>query len=87
MMGAESKKRGEKSAVIVKWPVRVQRRAMGCERFDLSIRRDADGMILRENQGGIEIEEAIKWLRHENAKGVPTSTFSLQTNVSARSPL
>ena len=26
-------------------------------------------MILREGQGAIEIEEAIKWLRHENAKG------------------
>ncbi len=26
-------------------------------------------MILKEGQGAIEIERAIKWLRHENAKG------------------
>jgi hypothetical protein len=65
----ERKKRGEKSAVIVERLVRVQLRAMGCERFELGIRRDAGEMILREGQGAIEIEEAIKWLRHENAKG------------------
>jgi RepB DNA-primase from phage plasmid len=65
----ERKKRGEKSAVIVERLVRVQLRAMGCERFELGIRRDAGEMILREGQGAIEIEGAIKWLRHENAKG------------------
>jgi len=65
----ERKKHGEKSAVIVERLVRVQLRAMGCERFELGIRRDAGEMILREGQGAIEIEEAIKWLRHENAKG------------------
>jgi hypothetical protein len=65
----ERKKRGEKSAVIVERLVRVQLRAMGCERFELGIRRDTGEMILREGQGTIEIEEAIKWLRHENAKG------------------
>jgi len=65
----ERKKRGEKSAVIVERLVRVQLRAMGCERFELGIRRDAGEMILREGQGAIEIEEAIKWLRYENAKG------------------
>src|SRR5712664_2036085 len=42
---------------------------MGCERFELGIRRDAGEMILREGQGAIEIEEAIKWRCHENAKG------------------
>src|ERR1700737_1347482 len=42
---------------------------MGCERVELGIRRDAGEMILREGQGAIEIEEAIRWLRHENAKG------------------
>src|SRR5216684_2776499 len=26
-------------------------------------------LILREGQGAIEIENTIKWLRHENAKG------------------
>src|SRR5260370_27462298 len=42
---------------------------MGCERFELGVRRDAGEMILREEQGVIEIDKAIKWLRHENAKG------------------
>ena len=78
----ERKQRSEKSAVIVERLVRVQLRAMGCERFDLGIRRDAGEMILREGQGAIEIEEAIKWLRHENAKGAhiyirPAGTHSL----------
>ncbi len=69
MTEAERKRRGAKSAVIVERLVRVQLRAMGCERFDLGIKREAGEMILREGQGAIEIEEAIKWLRHENAKG------------------
>jgi hypothetical protein len=69
MTEAEHKKRGEKSGVIVERLVRVQLRAMGCERFELGIRRAAGEMILREEQGAIEIEKAIKWLRHENAKG------------------
>jgi DNA primase RepB-like protein len=39
-------------------------------------------MILREGQGAIEIEEAIKWFRHENGKGAhiyirPAGTHSL----------
>src|ERR1700737_2682083 len=42
---------------------------MGCERVELGIKRAAGEMILREGQGAIEIEEAIRWLRHENAKG------------------
>jgi RepB DNA-primase N-terminal domain len=49
--------------------VRVQLRATGCGRFDLGIKRDAGEMILRAGQGAIEIEAAVKWLRHENAKG------------------
>jgi hypothetical protein len=53
---AERKERGEKSAVIVERLVRVQLRAMGCERFDLGIKRDAGEMILREGQGALEIE-------------------------------
>jgi hypothetical protein len=82
MTEAERKKRGEKSAVIVERLVRVQLRAMRCERFDLGIRRDAGEMILREGQAAIEIEEAIKWLRHENGKGAhiyirPAGTHSL----------
>jgi hypothetical protein len=55
--------------VIVERLVRIQLRAIGCERFDLGIKRDAGEMILREGQGAIEIEKTIKWLRHENAKG------------------
>jgi hypothetical protein len=82
MIEEERKNRGQKSAVIVERLVRVQLCAMGCERFDLGIRRDVDEMILREGQGAIEIEEAIKWLRHENAKGAhiyirPAGTHSL----------
>src|SRR5712691_4429572 len=69
MTEEERRKRGEKSAVIVERLVRLQLRAMGCERFDLGIKRDAGEMILREGQGAIEISAAIKWLRHENAKG------------------
>jgi hypothetical protein len=82
MTEAERKRRSGKSAVIVERLVRTQLRAMGCERFDLGIRRDAGEMILREGQGAIEIEEAIKWLRHENGKGAhiyirPAGTHSL----------
>jgi hypothetical protein len=65
----ERTKRSGKSAVIVERLVRIQLRAMGCECFDLGIKRDAGEMILREGQGAIEIAEAIKWLRHENAEG------------------
>jgi hypothetical protein len=63
MPEAERKKNSGKSAVIVERLVRTQLRAMGCDRFDLGIRRDAGEMILREGQDVIEIEEAIKWLR------------------------
>jgi len=69
MTAEERKKRGQKSAVIVERLVRVQLRAMGCERFELGIRRDAGEMIVREGQGAIDIEKEIGWLRHENAKG------------------
>jgi hypothetical protein len=68
----ERKKRGEQSAVIVE---RLQLRTMGCERFDIGIKRDAGEMILRERQDGVHIEEAIKWLRHENAKGESERLF------------
>jgi hypothetical protein len=69
MTEADRKQRSEKSVVIVVRLVRIQLRAMGCERFDLGIRREGGGMILREGQGTAAIEQAIKWLRHENAKG------------------
>src|SRR5713101_3113031 len=82
MTEEERKNRGQKSDVIVERLVRAQLRAMGSERFDLGIRRDAGEMILREGQGAIEIEKAIKWLRHENGKGGhiyirPAGTHSL----------
>ena|SRR5215472_11931611 len=66
MTGEERKQRDAKSAVIVERLVRVQLRATGYGRFDLGIKRDAGEMILREGQGAIEIEEAVKWLRQEN---------------------
>jgi hypothetical protein len=37
--------------VIVERLVRIQLRAMGCERFDIGIKRDAGEMNLREGQG------------------------------------
>jgi hypothetical protein len=82
MSGEERKKRGEKSAVIVERLVRIQLRAMGCGHFDIGIKRNSGEMILREGQGAIDIENAIKWLRHENAKGAhvyirPAGTHSL----------
>ena len=46
MTEAERKKRSQKSAVIVERLVRTQLRAMGCDRFDLGIRRDAGEMML-----------------------------------------
>jgi hypothetical protein len=33
--------------------VRVQLHAMGCERFDIGIKRDAGEMLLRERQDGV----------------------------------
>jgi len=69
MTEAERKKRGEKSAIIVERLVRIQLRAMGCDHFDLGIKRDAGEMILKEGQAALDIETTIKWLRHENGKG------------------
>src|SRR5216684_8162215 len=65
----ERKKSGEKSAVIVERLVRAQLRAMGGGRFDLGVRRDGGEMVLREGQDAFAVAEAVKWLRHENAKG------------------
>ena len=69
MTEAERKNRGEKSAAIVERVVRAQLRAMACGRFELGIRRAEGEMIVRAGQSGVDIEKAIKWLRHENAKG------------------
>jgi hypothetical protein len=67
-MTENGKMRGEKSAVIVERLVRVQLHAIGCEHFDIGIKRDAGEVILREGQGTLEIEATIKWLRHGNAR-------------------
>ena len=82
MAEAERTKRSDKSVVIVQRMVRTQVRAMGCERFDLGIRRETGEMLLREGQDTADIEAAIKWLRHENAKGAhiyvrPAATHAL----------
>jgi hypothetical protein len=71
----ERKKRGEQYVVIVERLVRLQLRAMGCERFYIGNKRDTGEMLLRERQDGVHIEEAIKWLRHENAKGESERLF------------
>jgi hypothetical protein len=53
MTGEERKKCGEKSAVIVERLVRLQLRAMGCERFYIGNQRDAGEMLLRKRQDGV----------------------------------
>src|SRR5208283_4283131 len=65
----ERKKRSVEPAVTVARLVRSQLRAMGCARFDLGVRRDGGEMVLREGQDAFAVSEAVKWLRHENAKG------------------
>ena len=77
MTETERKKRGEKSALIVERLVRAQLRAMGCERFDLGIKREAGEMILREGQGALDIEVTIKWLRWKMPRAL-ISTSGLQ---------
>jgi hypothetical protein len=53
MTREKRKKRSEQSAVIVERLVRLQLRAMGCERFDVGIKRDAGEMLLRERLAGV----------------------------------
>src|SRR5260370_14307834 len=66
MTEQERKNRGQKSAVIVERLERVQLRAMGCERFDLRIRRAPREMVLREGQDAVAVDATIQCLRHEN---------------------
>ncbi len=66
---AERQKRSVEPAVTVARLVRAQLRAMGCARFDLGVRRDGGEMVLREEQDAFAVVDAVKWLRHENAKG------------------
>src|ERR1700683_2852932 len=65
----ERKKRSVEPAVTVARLVRSQLRAMGCALFDLGVRRDGGEMVLREGQDAFAVAEAVKWLRHEKAKG------------------
>jgi hypothetical protein len=46
-MEAERKRCGRKSVIIVERLVRLQLRAMDCNRFDIGIKRDSGEMILR----------------------------------------
>ena len=74
---AERKQRSEKSVVIVERLVHAQLRAMGGRRFDLGVRRDGGELVLREGQDVFAVRDAVKWLRHENAKGAHV-LFGLQ---------
>ena len=65
----ERQKHSVEPAVTVARLVRAQLHAMGCARFDLGVRRDGGEMVLREGQDAFAVAEAVKWLRHENAKG------------------
>ncbi len=69
MIDPERKKRSVEPAVTVERLVRAQLRAMGCAHFDLGVRRAGGEMVLREGQDAFAVAEAVKWLRHENAKG------------------
>ena len=64
-MEAERKQRAEKSVVIVERLVRIQLHAMGCESFDIGIKRDAGVMILREGQDVLDIKATIIYVRPE----------------------
>jgi hypothetical protein len=43
--------------------------AMNCENFDIGVLRWSRRMLLREGWTSQQIEAAIRWLRHENARG------------------
>jgi RepB DNA-primase from phage plasmid len=79
-MTQDGKTRGEKSAVIVERLVRGQLRVMGCECFDIGIKRDTGEMILRE--GPARSRQPSSGYANENAKGGhiyvrPAGTHSL----------
>ena len=40
--------------------------AMGCERFDIGVKRSDGAMILREGWGGKQVLKSLLWLRREN---------------------
>src|SRR5713226_7410893 len=43
-----------------------QLEAMGCERFDIGVKRIDGAMILREGWGAKQVLKSLLWLRHEN---------------------
>src|SRR5271170_3450528 len=47
----------------------AQLEAMGCERFDIGVKRSEGTMQLREGWGAKQILKAILWLRRENLYG------------------
>ena len=47
----------------------TQLEAMGCERFDIGVKRSEGTMQLREGWGAKQILKAILWLRRENLYG------------------
>ncbi len=57
------------SAEITHNMVARQLNAMGSERFDIGVLRRDDRMLLREAWTARQVTAAIRWLRHENARG------------------
>ena len=47
----------------------AQLEAMGCERFDIGVKRSEGTMQLREGWGAKQVLKAILWLRRENLHG------------------
>jgi hypothetical protein len=47
----------------------TQLEAMGCERFDIGVKRSEGTMQLREGWGAKQVLKAILWLRRENLYG------------------
>ena len=54
------------SRVIAAQIATDQLEAMGCERFDIGVKRVDDAMILREGWGTRQVLKSLLWLRREN---------------------
>lgn len=57
------------STEITRGIVTRQLAAMASGRFDIGVLQRSGRMLLRENWSADRIEAALKWLRHENARG------------------
>jgi hypothetical protein len=57
------------SIEITRSNVTRQLAAMASGRFDIGVLQRSGRMLLRESWGPDRIEAAVKWLRHENARG------------------